>query len=138
AISSSPVKDSPIIRVDAESKSKSEAIRIANLTATHLQSHARDLARSNPDSRRLLHNFKAASADYQKAALRSLRAHRTHKHEQTADTALELARLKRNSTASLYQISLGGQATTNAVQLLTPARTTSSDRPAFLERLLAG
>ena len=39
---------------------------------------------------------------------------------------------------SLYQVSVGGQATTNAVQLLTSASTTSSDRQAFLERLLAG
>jgi len=138
AISSSPVKDSPIIRVDAESKNKAEAVTIANLVSTHLQDHARTLARSNPDSKRLLNDYKAAEADYEKAALRAVRAHRKHRNERSADTALEIARLQRNSTASLYQTSLGGQATTNAVQLLTAARGASSDRQAFLERVLAG
>jgi hypothetical protein len=137
AITASPVKDSPIIRVEAEANSAGLAVLIANLTAKNLQRHAVELARSNPDSRRLFKDFKRASHGYREAVLRWQRAHRRHRGEDSADTNLELARLRKNSTASLYQTSLGGQATTNAVQILSPARGATSDRRAVLERLLA-
>jgi hypothetical protein len=137
AVTASPVEDSPIIRVEAESKSKGEAIAMANSAADHLEDRAEVLARSNPDSKRLFKEFQEASRDYRRAVRRVLRARRTRENLERAETQYELARLKRNSTASLYQTSLGGQATTNAVHLLSPARGASSDERAFLERLLA-
>jgi capsular polysaccharide biosynthesis protein len=137
AITASPVKDSPIIRIDAKSKSSREAVTIANLTATHLQSYATVLARSNPDANRLFNDYKAAAQDARAAELRAARANRTHRGVGAADTSLELAQLRKQSLATLYQSSLGGQANTNAVQLLNPAHTASSDRRAVLERLLA-
>lgn len=136
-ISASPVKDSPIIRVEAESKIKPRAIVMANQTAEALQRYAVVLARSNPDTKRLFRRFKRASHEFTVAEKRAIRAHTKRRGEEAADTAFELARLRRNSTASLYQTSLGGQATTNAVQILAPARTAESDRRSVLERLLA-
>jgi capsular polysaccharide biosynthesis protein len=137
-ITASPVKDSPIIRLEAQSKDSGEAVRIANLSATNLQKYATVLARSNPDSRRLFHDFRAAAREYRIAALRAARAHRTRKGVEAADTNLDLAQLRKTSVATLYGTSLGGQATTDAVQVLNPAHSATSDRRAVLERLLAG
>jgi hypothetical protein len=137
-INASPVKDSPIIRVEAQSKNSGEAVRVANMSAVNLQRYATVLARSNPDAQRLFKDYKAAARDYRTAALRAARAHRTRKNVEAADTNLDLAQLKKTATATLYGTSLGGQATTNAVQLLNPAHSTTSDRRAVLERLLAG
>ena len=137
AVSASPVKDSPTIRIEAEAKTAREAVRIANLTAEELERYAVVLARTNPDSKRLFRDFKRASDRYRVAEKRAIRAHRRNRGEAAADTALELARLRRNSVASLYQTSLGGQATTNAVQILAPARDAESDRRSLVERMLA-
>ena len=137
-LSSSPVKDSPVIRVKVESRRRGEAIRIANLVAVHLQSYARHLARSNPDTPRLFRAYKRANRDYRDAVRRAERAARRHRGEDAAKTAVELRRLRLDSTAGLYQASLGGQATTNAVQLINPARSADSDRRSVLERMVAG
>jgi capsular polysaccharide biosynthesis protein len=137
-ISSSPVKDSPIIRIDAKSRSKDDAIAVANLVAQHLQTYAAALARSNPDSKRLLADYKAAAHNFRVALQRARVAHRRHKGSDAADTALDLAKLRQTVVGGLYSASLEGQASTNVVQLLNPAHTATSDRRALLERLLAG
>ena len=136
-ISASPVEDSPTIRLEVESKDPNEALEIANLTADRLQRHAITLARSNPDTRRLFIRFKETSREFAAAQRRAERARKARRGVTPAETALELARLRKDSVAALYQTSLGGQATTNAVQLLSPARTAESDRDTVLERLLA-
>jgi hypothetical protein len=136
-ISASPVKDSPVIRLEAETKNGAQAVAIVNLTAENLQRHARTLAGANPDTQRLFTRFKAASRDYAKALARSRRAHKRHKGVAQADTAVELARLRKDSVAGLYSTSLGGQATTSAVQILSPARGATNDRRSVMERLLA-
>jgi len=115
-ISASPVKDSPVIRLEAETKNGAQAVAIVNLTAENLQRHARTLAGANPDTQRLFARFKGVAQ---------------------ADTAVELTRLRKDSVAGLYSTSLGGQATTSAVQILSPARGATNDRRSVMERLLA-
>jgi hypothetical protein len=137
ALDVSPVKDSPIIRVSADSTSAGRSVAMANLTADALQRHARTLARTNPDSQRLFADFKRAAADLRKAEAAARLARRHHRGVSRAETTVELAQLRKNSVAGLYQTSLGGQATTNAVQLIAPARDAKSDASSYRARLLA-
>ena len=127
-VSASPVADSPIIRVDASSKDRKETIEVANATAREISLYATRLARSNPDSKRLLKKY-----------LEAVRQRRAARRKHGADsTEADLAVLRTRTLASLYGQSLGGQASTNVVQVLAPALTASSDRGSVLQRLIAG
>jgi len=127
-VSASPVGDSPVIRVDASSKNQAEAIAVANATAKAITSYAVTLARSNPDSSRLLREYAAA----RKKQLAAQRKHGLN------STQADLAGLRSRTLATLYGYSVGGQASSNVVQLLTPALTASNDRSSVREQYLAG
>jgi capsular polysaccharide biosynthesis protein len=127
-VSASPVAESPVIRVDGSSKSRKEAIAVANATAHAITSYAVKLARSNPDSSRLLRQYVAARK-------KQLAAQRKHG---LSSTQADRAALRARTLASLYGFSVGGQASSNVVQVLAPALTASNDRASVRQQYLAG
>jgi len=127
-VTASPVGDSPVIRVDGASKNRAEAIAVANATARAITSYAVKLARSNPDSSRLLREYAAARKRQRAAQL---------KHGAGSSQA-DLAALRSRTLATLYSYSVGGQASSNVVQVLTPALGASSDRNSIRQQYLAG
>ena len=126
-LSASPVADSPIIRVDAESKDKAEAMAAANAAGQGIAGYATRLARSNPDSGRLLRAYRHAIREQRQARA---------KHGPNS-VQMDLATLRVRTLAGLYGQSVGGQASSNVVQMLAPALSASSDRGSFLQRLIA-
>ena len=62
-LSATPVPESPVFRVEATSRHRADAIRLANLASDALLAYITDLNQSSPDASRLYEDFKDAAKD---------------------------------------------------------------------------
>lgn len=137
-LSASPIPESPVIQVTANGSSEHDAITLANGATRALIMYVKHLNRSNPDSGRLLGEFKRASVGLREArearALAVGNAGSADLDELNARVAA--AALEVKTLNGLYRASRQGQAATDVIQVLSRASSARSEAAAFLQRML--
>jgi capsular polysaccharide biosynthesis protein len=140
-----PVAESPIFKVEAEAGSEDTAVKVANAASHSLVRYAARLNQSNPDSGRLYRQYRTA------AVLRKIARQELHTSEESISTSpsaseaaaiaraqsnFDAADLKVNALGQAYTASVQSQASTQLVQILSPATRAASDRASTLTILL--
>jgi hypothetical protein len=138
-VDATPILGSPVIRIQAKSKHRAEAVRLADAAADSLVSYAINLNAGRAESSRLLRRFLAASRALEDAnAARDVAAKSNSKKLSALQSRASAADLKVRTLSFLYGQSQAGQANTELVQKLTPAGRPTSDRYSVLQDFVAG
>jgi uncharacterized protein involved in exopolysaccharide biosynthesis len=137
-VSATPIQGSPVIAVDGTSKNPAQAVALANAASTALVNYAVQLNSGNAVSNQLLQRYRNASHALQLADARLEQAPPRSRQQRAAQVTVDLARLRLQTNAALYQQSEAGQATANLVQKLAPAAPATSDRSSVLQQYAAG
>jgi capsular polysaccharide biosynthesis protein len=141
-VSATPVPESPVIRVIAVGPTEDEAVMVANKAGYGLVGYTTALNRSNPDAARLLRRFREMSAEVirLKSLVDSLRRRQvdtprraTRKRLNEERVNLEVAQLRFTTVRNAYDAATRSQASTQLVQMLTPASSASSNRSSRLQ-----
>jgi hypothetical protein len=135
-VGATPIPESPVIRVFGTGLSERSAVRLANAASNALVAFTTDLNRANPDSPRLLREFRDAS----RAVLTLEQRVTLHRKEhlatpsdktratlQQAQVNLEVAQLRKQTAQVAYDASTRSQSSTALVQVLQPAALATSD-----------
>jgi capsular polysaccharide biosynthesis protein len=136
--SATPIQGSPVIRVRATSKDAGQARRLADAVANSLINYAVKLNSKSPRSAQLFSDYKTASKQMEAAGAKASQLRPKDPGFRAAKTREDIARLKAETAAALYQQSISGQATLNLVQKLAPAAPATSDRNSVLQQFAAG
>lgn len=136
-ISASPVPESPLFRVFGTGSSPEQAVATANAASQALRRYVTDVNVRNPDATRIFARFRAASAARERARARvaAARAAGDDAALTRARADLAAAELEVDTLRQLYQQSLQGTASASVIQVITPARTATSDRRPVAQRL---
>lgn len=136
-IDASPIPTSTVLLVDGRGPEAGDAVRLANAAAQQLVAYARSINQNNPDSRRLLDRYRAASDRYGIAVAARARVDpgRTGAVAR-ANARVAAANLDLKTTADLYSGSLAGQSSPNTLQVLALGVHATSDRRSVLERAI--
>lgn len=136
-LSATPIPESPVFRVEATGGSRRRTIALANTGAEVLIQHATDVARSNPDAKRLLRKYRRASLALNRAELAYQDVRRSLRDDDTpqvrlafarAKAARDAARLRARSIEEAYAEAESGQSNTELIQILSRAKSADSDR----------
>jgi uncharacterized protein involved in exopolysaccharide biosynthesis len=141
-VSATPIPQSPVIRVIAVGSSTNQAVTLANKAGYGLVAYTTALNRSNPDVDRLIRQFRDASTEA--VRLRTLvdRLSRKQIDNPTAENRLELneqkvnlevAQLRETTLRNNYTAATSSQASTQLVQMVTPAAGATSNRSSRLQ-----
>jgi uncharacterized protein involved in exopolysaccharide biosynthesis len=143
-ISATPIPQSPVVKVSAVGRSADAASRLANAAAAGLIGYTTALNRSNPDTPRLLAQYRQASArvyDLRRqlgdARKRNAAAstRRTRRRVDALRVDLSVAQLRLDSIRAAYNSTMSSQASTSLLQVLAPARGATSDRSRYVQTL---
>jgi capsular polysaccharide biosynthesis protein len=135
-VSASPVPESPVFRISADGSSKRKATDLANATSRSLVRYIGNINRSSARESQTLTDLKVALVELNRLQDRrdQLQAAERRTPTTAARTALAQAeadvqttQLKTKSLSTAYQASQS-QPSTNLVQILSPARSATSDR----------
>jgi capsular polysaccharide biosynthesis protein len=137
-VSATPIQGSPVIRVRATAKEASQARRLSDAVANSLINYAVRLNSHSPRTDQLFRDYKAASKQVQEASAKARLYGPKDPRYRAAKTREDIARLRAQTAAALYQQSISGQATLNLVQKLAPAAPATSDRDSVLQQFAAG
>ena len=147
-IGASPIPDSSLILIDAEGPSERGAVELANETGDSLIRYVTTLTRRNEDSARLLEEFTRTTRSLQQVVSKRtrLRARTEGPAAQPVrsdeaelgriEADIEALQLKLKTLSTLYQTSRQGQASSRAIEVLSPAVHAESDRIAVLQGLV--
>jgi uncharacterized protein involved in exopolysaccharide biosynthesis len=139
-VSATPIQGSPVVRIQAKTKNKGEAVRVADAAADSLVAYAIKLNAGRAASKQFLHRYLAASKVLQKINQKRDRA--AKKSQTSTVRALNVdssaAELRMRTAGFLYQQSQAGQATTELVQKLSPAGRAKSDRYSVMQDYAGG
>jgi capsular polysaccharide biosynthesis protein len=144
-VSASPVPESPLIRVTAQADDPGTAVSLANVTSQSLIDYTTQVNSTNPDSARLLAQFRkatvrlsAARQNRDRVRLRYERAPTTENQAALNEAGAEVdaVRLEVTSLGDQYRASVQGLARGQIIQILQPAVGATSDRGSVLQRLL--
>ena len=144
-IGASPIPDSSLILIDAEGPSERGAVELANETGDSLIRYVTTLTRRNEDSARLLEEFTRTTRSLQQVVSKRTRLRARTEGQPLLSNETELGRieaqiealeLKLKTLSSLYQTSRQGQASSRAIEVLSPAVHAESDRIAVLQGLV--
>jgi uncharacterized protein involved in exopolysaccharide biosynthesis len=144
-VDASPVPESPVITIEADSESEARAVRLANTTSTELINYVERLNRSNPDSPRILAELRRAIQ--RRNTLESQADEAGDAFEESASAAdraaydqlrgrVELADVRVDALRDAYSDSQQGQGTTSLLQVQTRAIDASDDRMSVLQLLV--
>lgn len=143
-ISAEPIPNSPVFRVIASGPNAAAAVRLANVTSHALISYEGTANTYSPESRRLLHDYRAASLQLASAQTDLARATRAYAADHSVVRRAELesaqagraaASLRAQALASAYQLSAESADTTELVSLLSGAVTAESNHKSKIELL---
>lgn len=149
ALSASPVAQSPVFDVIAETRNQKQTTTLANEGATALSKYAASLAAYTPRDQAIYNRFRDAAAQLAAAQmrLRSVNAHYdanpSHPESlrlavQRATTDVQTAELRASSFKAAYNLNQEQHASASGVQVLATARTATSDRISRLQVFLFG
>lgn len=145
SLTASPIADSPLFRLEATAPSAQDAIERANAAAKALAAYVASLNTENPDSERILDQFRTASRALARAESQLESAKRALANNPTAETRaavnrarveVDAARLQTTTFSNLYQQSQQGSISANVVTIFNPASVAASDRGSALQRFL--
>jgi uncharacterized protein involved in exopolysaccharide biosynthesis len=141
-VAATPVPQSPVIRVIAVGSSANQAVMLANKAGYGLVGYTTALNRSNPDADRLIRQFRDASAEVVRLQTIVNRLSRRQINNPTAQNRialnqqkvnLQVATLRMTTVRNNYDAATSSQASTQLVQMLTPAAGATSDRSSRLQ-----
>ena len=143
-LSAEPIPSSPAFRVIATGTSPREAIRLADVTSQALIAYEAHANTYNPDTRRLLREYRAASLNLARATTQAREVARQRARQpsspavgsllERAQAAQAAASLQAQALASNYQLS--AQSTTSGLlSLVAGAVTASSNRSSQVQLL---
>jgi capsular polysaccharide biosynthesis protein len=140
-VSATPIAKSPIFRVEATSPDADQAVKLANASSHALVGYAAKLNQSDPDSKRLYGMYEKATVSLQRAKLK-----REHAEEDagsppsaaeeeeiaTAQAKVEAASTRAKALEDAYTLSVQSQASTELIQVLSPASEAHSDKRTYV------
>jgi capsular polysaccharide biosynthesis protein len=135
-VSASPVPESPVFRVRAESSSEKSAIALANATSRSLVTYIGEINRSSPRENDVIQQLTDALVELNRLEDRRDQLRATVRQTPTeanrdalarAEAEVQTTRLRTRTLGTAYRASQSESAT-NLVQVLAPARDASSDR----------
>ncbi len=141
SVTATPIAESPVFRVEATASTEKLAITLANESSHSLIRYAARLNQNNPDSTRLLDQFKTASVVTKLAKQELHSAVEDAGEEPTtsaevgvarAQSGYDAAKLRVGALEKAYTASVQGQVATQLVQVISPATTAASDRSSVL------
>jgi uncharacterized protein involved in exopolysaccharide biosynthesis len=138
-LTASNVPGSPVVRITTEGPNRSAAIKLAKAAANETDAQVRALTSGKGAADQLLARYRTDSITAAAAASQVGRLQSQHASSQTviaAQAQADIARVRANTSASLY-----GQARANAggaaqVHILTTAVSATSDRGSVIEQLI--
>jgi uncharacterized protein involved in exopolysaccharide biosynthesis len=144
-LSATPIPDSPLISVSAESSSADGAIALANAGAAALAKYTNAQIRDNDAASVIAARYRRASVTYRRlldAATRARgrfaaspsRARRAARNRAAA--AADAARLRRSALQASYEAAVQGGVSSVGVEVFSAASTTTTDRMQVLQLLI--
>jgi hypothetical protein len=144
AISATPVPDSPLIRVTAESTSAERARALASAASASLAAYVKRQAESNQDIA-LLEAYEKADERYRQLVRERRRLGREYEDDPTAenrdkrnraDVTVSVAELRREALRGSYLTLSQGTSSTPAVEEFSRATSAKSDRARAMQILV--
>jgi hypothetical protein len=144
SLDATPIPDSPLIRVTAESESPRAAVALANTGSAALSAYVERQSRPNSTSE-LIHQYQDADLSYQRRLAASERAQRRYdaarnrKNKAARDdarAAANTALLRRDALGATYQNSAQGETANPSVELFAPATGAVGDRWSVMQILV--
>jgi hypothetical protein len=143
-LSASPIPESPLIKVSAESLSESEAVALANAASAALARYVARQGRSENDTH-VFSAYERAAVQYRRSLsvsrelARRYDRHRTQGTKSARDRAVaaaDAARLRRDALGASYQGTVQGELSSPALEVFSPATLATNDRSSTLQILV--
>jgi capsular polysaccharide biosynthesis protein len=140
-VSATPVPESPLIKITAESPSEARAIALANAASGALAGYVRRQGRTNKDAA-ILDDYQQAVRRYRDAVAERRRLQRRYEADPTSATkaardragvAISVALLRREALRANYLNLVQGTAATARVETFARATSATSDRRRMLQ-----
>lgn len=140
-VSATPIAKSPIFRVEATSPDPDQAVKLANASSHALLAYTAKLNQSDPDSKRLYGLYEKATVSLQQAKLKRENAEAdagsppsSAEEEEiaTAQAKVEAASTRAKALEDAYTLSVQSQASTELIQILSPASEAHSDKRTYV------
>jgi len=144
-LGATPIPDSQLIKVSAQSSTASGAIALANAGALALASYVNRQIRDNDASATISDRYLQASLVYRKRLDASTKLgrryanHRTRANKAARDraaAATDAAKLRRNALQAAYQTAVQGGTSSVGVEIFSTASVATSDRSRKMQLLV--
>jgi uncharacterized protein involved in exopolysaccharide biosynthesis len=145
SFNATPLPNSPLIKVTAESSSARSAVTLANASADALTVYVNKQVRDNSASSTLAQRYRVASLDYRQALDERDRLNRRYERDQTrankaarnrAQAAADTALLRREALQASYQQAVQGGTSSVSVESFSRASGATSDRKSMMQILV--
>jgi uncharacterized protein involved in exopolysaccharide biosynthesis len=145
SLNATPIPQSPLIKVSAESSTKRGAIALANAGATALTAYVNRQVRDNDASATISGRYLNASLAYRQRLDQSNRAERRYSRRPTrankaardrTAAATDTAKLRRDALSAAYQIAVQGGTSSVGVEVFSSASGATSDRSRTMQILV--
>ena len=133
-VTATPIPESPVFRIEASAPNSGQAIALANQTSKALIDYAAKLNQENPDGKRLYSLYRAAvtaSSEAQRrlnAAVEASPSPSSQEEIAAARVAVKTSSVRADALEKAYTASIQGQASTQLIQVISPATEATSDR----------
>jgi capsular polysaccharide biosynthesis protein len=143
--SATPLPDSPLIKVSAESESAHDAVVLANASAAALAAYVNQQVRDNSASATLAMRYREASLSYRRRKDTSDRVRRRYREHATrankaardrAAAAADTALLRREAVRASYEQAVQGGTSSVGVESFSRAAGAKSDRRSMTQILV--
>jgi uncharacterized protein involved in exopolysaccharide biosynthesis len=137
SLSATPLPDSPLIKVSAESPSQRQAVALANAGATALATYVNGQVRDNSASADLSKRYRAAALRYRQSVDTRNRLNRRYARDPTRNTkaardraaaAADTALLQREALQASYETAVQGGSSSAVVEVFSYAAAATNDR----------
>jgi capsular polysaccharide biosynthesis protein len=144
-LSATPIPQSQLIKVSAESSSARGAVALANAGASALASYVNGQIRDNDASATISERYLRASLSYRQRLDTSTKLARRYANRRTrankaardsAAAATDAAKLRRNALQAAYQNAVQGGTTSVSVEIFSTASGATSDRSRKMQLLV--
>jgi capsular polysaccharide biosynthesis protein len=145
SLSATPIPQSPLIKVSAQSESQPGAIALANAGAAALAAYVNRQVRDNSASATIAARYLQASLAYRQSLATSKRLARRYTKDPNAASkaardraaaATDTAQLRRDALSASYQAAVQGGASSVGVDVFSQASGTTSDRSQMMQILV--
>jgi capsular polysaccharide biosynthesis protein len=145
SLSATPIPESPLIKVSAESSTPAGAVALANASAAALATYINGQVRDNSASATLAQRYREASLRYRQRLETSDKLARRYADTPTpakkaardsAAAATDAALLRRQALSASYQAAVQGGTSSVGVEVFSRAGAATSDRRRMAEILL--